>query len=74
MDAFGNVGQGVIAKQGYLGQIQGNPEKLTIQQNIQNRIDFHKKEILALEQALENITSKPLSEVTIGELNLAMRF
>ena len=74
MENYGNVGQGAIAKQGFLGQIQGNPEKLTLRQNIQNRIDFHKKEILALEQALENITSKPLSEVTIGDLNLAMRY
>lgn len=54
--------------------LQQNPEKLTLRENIENRISFHKREIAALETALKNITEKPLSEITIGDLNVAMRY
>lgn len=71
----GYLGADAIAKQSAaLQHLQQNPERLTLRENIENRISFHKREIAALETALKNITEKPLSEVTIGDLNLAMRY
>ena len=65
---------GAISKHAFGQQMaQSNSEKLTLRENIEQRIRFHEAEILNLRRALDNITSKPLSEVTIGDLNLAMR-
>lgn len=65
----------IAEKQAYAAALlQSNPEKLTLRENIENRISFHKREIAALETALKNITEKPLSEITIGDLNIAMRY
>jgi phage tail tape-measure protein len=80
MENYSKVGQGYAG--GLLGQtvqqekswIQSNPEKLSLRENVQARIEFHKREIATLETALKNITEKPLSEITIGDLNIAMRY
>jgi hypothetical protein len=81
MEGYGKAEQGyspglMLGQNAALGKamLQPNPEKLTLRENIENRISFHKREIAALETALKNITEKPLSEITIGDLNIAMHY